>query len=258
MNYGICSYSLHRTFAQGNMDIFDYISWCKQSGFTQLEPWMEHLKAGFEDDGYVAQVKAAADQVELPFGCVAVDGAHIYEPTLEARMSNRRVAYRWLDVAEQLGASQVRIDAGGSGPTLDPVLDILVDGYNDLIERAAAKGLEILIENHWGPTRDPDNLHLLLDKLDGLGLLLDTGNWPDETHERAWSEYARYARNTHFKARAFDDEGNEPDWDISKAVRILRQADYNGCWGIESVPRDGDELGAGLKTLALLKRELEG
>ena len=37
MRYGICSYSLRRTFERGDMDIFSYITWCKEAGFTQLD-----------------------------------------------------------------------------------------------------------------------------------------------------------------------------------------------------------------------------
>lgn len=257
MRYGICSYSFHRTFARGDMDIFSYITWCKHEGFTQLDPWQKHLEQGFEDDAFLARVKAAADGVNLPFGCIAVDGAHIYEPTAAGRAANRRIAYRWLDIADRLGATQVRIDAGGREESFDEIRDIVVEGYQDLIGRARTKGIEVLIENHWGPTRDPDVLHRLLDAVDGLGLLFDSGNWPAGTHERAWAMYAKYARNSHMKARAFDEAGNETTWDIPKAIGLLRQTGYDGCWGIESEPGNGDEIEIALKMLALIKRELE-
>ena len=38
MHYSLCSYSLHRTFAAGEMDISGYIRFCKEAGFTQLDP----------------------------------------------------------------------------------------------------------------------------------------------------------------------------------------------------------------------------
>src|SRR5690349_4173811 len=112
MDYSLCSYSFHRTVAAGKMDVFDYFKYCKTAGFTLLDPWMKHLEAGYNDNAYLDRVKAAAADVGLPFGCIAVDGAHIYEPTAEARAKNREVAYRWLDISQYLGAKQVRIDAG--------------------------------------------------------------------------------------------------------------------------------------------------
>ena len=66
------------------------------------------------EEDYLERVLAAAKAAGLPFGCLAIDGAHIYEDTAEARRANRQLAYRWLEAAARLGCSQVRIDAGGS------------------------------------------------------------------------------------------------------------------------------------------------
>lgn len=257
MEYSICSYSFHRTAAAGKMDIFAYIDFNKTEGFTQLDPWMKHLEAGYEDNAYLDKVKAAAAQAGLPFGCIAVDGAHIYEPTAEARAANRQRAYRWMDISQYLGATQVRIDAGGRDVSAESIFDIVVEGYKDLVARGKQQGLEIVIENHWGPYQHPDNLSKLLDAVPGLGLLFDSYNWPAGTQQRAWVEYAKYARITHFKTFSFDENGNDPEQDIAKVIRILQDAGYQGTWGIESTPKDGDEINAAKKTLTLLKQILE-
>ena len=60
-----------------------------------------------------------------------------------------------------------------------------------------------------------------------------------------------------FDRGEIDANGNEPNWDIPGVIRLLQQAGYQGAWGIESTPDDGDELGAAQKTLALLKHCLE-
>ena len=44
MRYSLCSYSLHRTFDAGQMDIFGYIDFCKEAGFTQLDPWKAYRR----------------------------------------------------------------------------------------------------------------------------------------------------------------------------------------------------------------------
>ncbi|CAN5840109.1 sugar phosphate isomerase/epimerase [soil metagenome] len=258
MDYSLCSYSFHRTSAAGKLDVFDYIKYCKEAGFTLLDPWMKHIEDGYADNAYLDRVKAAAADVNLPFGCIAVDGAHIYEPTAEARAKNREIAYRWLDISQYLGAKQVRIDAGGrNNETAEEIFEIVVDGYKDIVARAQKQGVEVIIENHWGPFQHPDNLAKLLDAVPGLGLLFDSYNWPAGTHQRAWDEYAKYATATHFKTFSFDENGNDPEQDIAKVIGILQKAGYNGCWGIESTPKDGNEVEAATKTLALLKRILE-
>lgn len=256
MQYSICSYSFHRTFSAGAMDIFSYIQWNKENGFTQLDPWMKHLEAGMDDKAFLERVKAAAAKVGLPFGCIAVDGGHIYEPTPAERAVRRSYAKQWIDIAHFLGASQVRIDCGGPEVMTDEILAIIVDGYADLIPYARERGLEVIMENHWGASKHADNVVRIMQAVEGLGLLFDTNNWADGTSEAAWLQCARFARLTHIKSFQFDAEGNDPTVDIAKAMHILLDNGYDGVWGIESSPDDGDEFGAALKTLALMKRIL--
>ncbi|HLK56386.1 MAG TPA: TIM barrel protein [Chthonomonadaceae bacterium] len=274
MQIGICSFSFHRLLAAGKQDIFQYITDCKALGCTQLDPWNAHLaalKSGDEalhagrnpwqsqslaaaDMDYIDRVKEAADAAELPFGCIAVDGAHIYEPTEEARAANRATAYRWLDIAARLGAKQVRIDAGGPEEMPDDVFAHINEGYTDLISRGKERGIEIIVENHWGPTVLPDNVIKLMENVEGLGFLLDTHNWRADKRDEGRSRCAKYATATHVKTFAFDAEGNETTEDVPTAIQLLLDAGYKGCWGIESCPRDGDEIGGAQKTIALLRK----
>ena len=277
MRLSIASYSFHRRLEAGQQDMFQYIRDCQALGANVLEPWNSHLAplaagdAALKASGrwqdsrlsaaeqiYLEQVSAAARAAALPFGCVAVDGAHIYEPTPEARQLNRAVAYRWLQAAHQLGAAQVRIDAGQADGFPESAFRIVVDGYRDLIARGRELGLEILFENHWGISHDYENVQKLVAAVDGLGLLFDTHNWRGGTHQIAWRECARFARSVHIKTFRFDEAGNEPSEDLALAIRLLVEAGYRGTWGVESVPEDGDELGAAAKTLALIRRELQG
>src|SRR5947209_5902451 len=151
MRIGICSFSFHRLLAAGKQDIFRYIKDCEDLGCTQLDPWIAHLSPPEEagavihggrnpsrshetffatpDEAYVRRIVAAACEAGLPFGTLAVDGAHIYEPDEQTRRANRDRAYRWLDVAHQLGAAQVRIDAGGPEEMPPDVFEIIAAGY---------------------------------------------------------------------------------------------------------------------------------
>ena len=275
MELSICSYSFHRLLEAGQQDVFQYISNCHTLGCTQLDLWNGHLPSLLDDEAraptsftpedaqlsageleYLVRIKASADSVGLPFGCLAVDGAHIYESSPEARQAQQIKAYRWLNIAEQLGTQQIRIDSGGPLEMTDEVLEFIVTGYNDLIPRAREKGMEVVIENHWGASRIPENVVRILEAVAELGLLFDTGNWPAEMRETGWTRCARYARATHLKMYAFDADGNETTVDIPRAMRILQEAGYQGSWGIESVPREGDEIEAARKSVALVRRVL--
>ena len=275
MELSICSYSFHRMLEAGRQDVFQYIKDCRDIGCTQLDLWNGHLPSLLDDGSrppssftpedarltlaeveYLARIKAAADQAGLPFGCLAVDGAHIYEPSPEARRANQIKAYRWLNIAAKLSAQQIRIDSGGPPEMPEDVLEFIVAGYEDLIPRGRDKGTEVIIENHWGASRVPENVMRILESVPGLGLLFDTGNWPEGMRDRGWEMCARFARATHLKTYAFDTAGNETTVDIPRAMRMLQEADYQGSWGIESVPREGDEIEAARKSVALVRRVL--
>lgn len=273
MEFGICSYSFHHLLEAGKQDIYKYIDDCAKLGCTQLDPWNAHLvqlrngDASIESVGeispqnllsqadieYIDRVEEAADRSGLPWGCLAVDGAHIYEPTEEARHANRLRACRWLEIANRLGAEQLRIDAGGPEEMPDDVLAIIRAGYQGLIARAKPMGIEILFENHWGPSVIPDNCIRLCNEIEGLGMLFDTHNWKEGLRDEGRRRCAPYARATHVKTLAWDGD-TEVGENTAEAVQILLDAGYKGAWGIESVPPDGDEYAAVRKTIDLIRR----
>jgi sugar phosphate isomerase/epimerase len=271
---GICSFSFHRLLAAGKQDIFRYITDCKALGCTQLDPWNAHLSvlkdgegvlhAGHNpdraqhlsavDDSYIEKVKEAAKREGLPFGCIAVDGANVYEPTLEKRRENRARAYRWIEIAGQLGAKQVRIDAGGTAEMLQEEFEVIVEGFEELVGRCGERGIELVMENHWGASVIPSNVVRIVEAVKGLGLLLDSYNWALGRQAEGWIWCAKYARACHVKTFAFTEDGEELTMNVKGFVELMKREGYRGAWGVESVPVDGDEMGAARKTVQLIRK----
>ncbi len=275
MEIGICSFSFHRLLAAGKQDMLRYIDDCKTLGCTQLDPWNAHLadvKKGDDvlfaggnpdkseylsaaDEGYIETVKAHAQAAGLPFGCIAVDGAHIYEADPDKLRANRGRAYRWIEIAAKLGAKQVRIDSGGPQEMGGASYEEIKAGYRDVISVAKAANVEVLVENHWGPTVVPENCLKLLDDIEGLGLLLDCHNFLPERRDDGRRLCASRARAIHLKTFEFDADGNEiSDEKAEEALNILKNSGYNGIWGVESVPKDGDEIKGARETIALIRK----
>jgi sugar phosphate isomerase/epimerase len=273
MQLGICSFSFHRTFAKGDMDLAGYIDVCRQLGCTQLDPWNAHLsEAASREEAYHAgthpgegtlappgkkfcqDTRTTCEKAGLPVGLIAVDAAHICEEDPAVRAENRQRAYGWLDAASWLGAKAVRIDAGGPEDMPADAFDEICRGYADLLPRAGALGLKVLIENHWGPSRDPDNLQRILDACAPLGYLLDSNNWAPGRQEEGWSRFASRADAIHVKTYVFDDKGDETTVDLGPFFAAMASAGFDGWWGVESVPRDGDEIAGARKTIELIRR----
>jgi sugar phosphate isomerase/epimerase len=278
MDYGIASYSFHRMLEAGKQDMFKYITDCKAMGCTLLDPWNGHLVPLIQEDvavrasanpaqpdfstaglDYARRVKAAADKAGLPFGCLAIDGSHMYEPTPEARAINRACAYRWLEVAELLGSEQVRMDTGGTADMPDEQFEIIVEGFNDVVKHARDKGIQVVLENHWGASNVPENVLKVIDAVDGLALLFDSGNWAAGRREDGWRMCAPLATSVHIKGGAFDDDGDDTTASIPRVVRLLVETGYKGSWSVETSPRGDseDEYGAAAKALALVKQTLK-
>ena len=272
MQIGIGGYSFHKLLEAGKQDIFQYIVDCKRLGATQLDPWNAQLVpicegdtrepvAGIaqdsnltgEEKAYLIRVREAAQAAQMPFGCIAVDDAHIYEPTETMRQANARRANRWLEAARILGAPQVRIDCGGPEDMTEEIFSIIVEGYNVLIPKAHAMGIEILIENHWGPSCIPVHVERIVQSINGLGLLFDTENWADGLREEGLARCAHLARATHIKTFQFDDESVRK---TVNAIRKLFTTGFRGCWGIESCPEDLEEYAAAENTIALVRKTL--
>lgn len=276
IKYAFCSYSFNRLLKAGKQDIFQHIKDVKQLGACQIDPWNGHLETIFRNDqqvplnadpavhgvlsqaekDYLLKIKEAAQADHLPWGCLAADGAHIYDDNEAVRRKNRAVACRWLSVAALLGVKLVRIDAGGPADLPDTVLKAIVNGYGDLIKRAVDLGLRIVIENHWGPSVYPGNIIKLLESVPGLGFLFDTNNWAPGLRDEGWERCAKLAAATHLKTFTFDKDGWETTADLKRVIRILLDCGYRDVWGIESCPRDGDEMEGARKTVRLLTMAL--
>ena len=274
--FSCISYSFRRDFEAGDMDLAGYFAFCREAGMAALDPWGQHLTGlrnldaaaidvslNDEDKRYLDEVKVTAKGVGLPFGCVAPDGlTYIYEEEPQKRDVTRRLAERWIDVAGHLGVRQMRFDAGRfyDADVPEDVMRIICDGYRHLIDYARPRGVEILIENHWGCAGYPHVVSAILDRVDGLGCLFDTYNFAQYKQAEGWRTLIPRATACHIKALNWTQIGG--DWadltdNLGHAVKMLRDAGYAGTWGIESSPADGTpERDGVLRTMDLVRRSL--
>jgi hypothetical protein len=113
--------------------------------------------------------------------------------------------------------------------------------------------MRLLVENHGGPSSDPDYLLELRDQVDGLGILLDLGNFEplvsvsrarfagddlatdhldtDHVYDRI-RRLAPVAELVHVKA--FDPrENGSPLLDVDRALSVVHAAGFAGPYSIE-------------------------
>ena len=210
-----------------------------------------------KDQAYLAELKKVADDAGVVLGLLMLD---TNGPLAAGDDAQRRKAiektYPWLDAAAFLGCKTVRVNARGDGPP-DDMRSRIVDSCSTLADYAAGRGLNLVIENHGGPSSDPAWLVSVMQAVNkpNFGTLPDFGNFPDGVNRYdAVEAFMPYAKGVSAKSMAFTANGECAETDFRRMMRIVRDAAFAGYVGVESEPTGAEnEADAILKTRNLLR-----
>src|SRR5690349_9006988 len=229
----IASYSFHELIAGGRMDVFGYLESVRyRYHLTVADIWNGLLGSDPEkylNPEFLCAVRTAMDERDLSLANYHADACHLWEDDPQTRERHLHLARRHLDAAEALGARTIRIDTGGqSRAWTGEQFDYLVRHFRDFARRAADRGYRIGPENHWGTELYADNIERLARAVDhpGFGVLLHLGRWQEGDADENDRRIAPWAVHTHFDAKTARTRAEA-------AVRILAEAGYKGCLGIE-------------------------
>jgi sugar phosphate isomerase/epimerase len=226
MKYSIPSYSFHGLHSEGKIDLFGYLETVKyRFHLNSADIWNMMLNSYDED--YLLKLKEAMDEREMILANFCVDAAEVWDVDPAARAKFYENGLKNLRAAEILGAQTVRIDMGGRELQMtDEQFEYTVMRYKEYAKIAENAGFKVGPENHWGASRDPENIRKVIEAVDhpNFGILLHFDNW-DVNKENGDRLCAKYAFHTHLAA-----------WTIpacEEKLRILHEAGYKGHLGIE-------------------------
>lgn len=229
----IAGYSFHGALAQGTIDLYGYLESCRYRYHLDTADLWNGLLGNDPDrylaPGNLAMVKAALDERGLTLVNYHADGCHIWEDDPALRARHRELAERHLAAAEFLGARTVRIDAGGrSRHWTESQLELIAATYRDWARRAHDRGYTVGPETHWGPENHVDCMLALARAVDapGFGILLHMGKDVDGAPDDYDRALAPLAVHTHIDQKTTYTR-------LEAALRILRDAGYRGCLGVE-------------------------
>lgn len=175
---------------------------------------------------------------------------------------------KWIHVASDLGCHAIRVNwsAGERGIEKDAsamktVIDRSASSYEQLVELGQKYGIDIIIENHWGPSSYPDVLVALMKKVGSphFGTLPDFGNFPDEVDRYdAVEKMMPYAKALSAKCYDFGPDGKETTIDFERMMKICH--DDHGYHGYIGIEYEGDRLSErdGVRACRDLLLELKG
>lgn len=177
-------------------------------------------------------------------------------PTGEER--NKQIAYvkQWIEYTADMGGRSLRIFAGSlpKGVEATEARKWVVECVQECLPLAEKKGVIMAMENHHGVVPDANTVFQILDaiKSDWFGFKWDSGNFQTPDPFVDLTRLAKYAVTTHIKTE-MSPGGKKQEADLSRFVKILREASYRGYLLLEYEAAE-DPMTAVPKTIATLQK----
>jgi sugar phosphate isomerase/epimerase len=261
----LAEWSLHRALFAKEITNLDFPKIAReQYGIAGVEFVNQFFKDKAHDSTYLKDLKGRADDNGVTCVLIMIDGeGDLSSHDAKAREQAVENHKKWVDAAAALGCHAIRVNTG-HGYSAKDVGDA-PDACRKLAEYGAANKIEVICENHGGPSSDPDSLLALIKAVNvpTFGTLPDFGNFPKKDGKYTLDVYdaiARmmpHAKGVSAKSYDFDDDGNEKTLDYARILKIVSDAGYRGYVGIEY---EGSRLSEpeGIKATKRLLEKLRG
>jgi len=174
-----------------------------------------------------------------------VNGVEIYSISVrseltraepEARRREVESLYRWIDVADQLGASHIRVFGGNvpKGFTEEQAAPWVVECLLRASDYAATRGVILGLENHGGITLRAERIIQIVEKVNSpwVKINLDTGNFRSDVFEQI-AKCLPLTVNIQVKVEAPDENGKRAPQDWDRVVRMVAESGYRGYLALE-------------------------
>jgi len=198
------------------------------------------------DAAYVRQLAKNAADHDVKILLIMVDGEGEIASEDAAKRADAVARHsRWIDIAADLGCHSIRLNWHGAPADVvsrprecKAVIDRSAPAFRQLCDYGDGKNVNVLIENHGGPSSYPEAMVQLMLAVDHprFGTLPDFGNFPaDVDRYRATDLLMNFAKAVSAKCNDFDDEtGEETGMDYGRLIEIVvDKHDYHGYIGIE-------------------------
>lgn len=244
----LAEWSVHRAIQSGKMNNLQFPKFARDNGIEGLE-FVNGLWAA-PTAGYIQRLKR--NMASTNTKCVLImcdDEGPLGHSSKEQRMKAVRNHHKWVDYVAELGGHAIRCnmqsDLQPKTPAeIETMLGYCADGFNALCDYAAQQNINVIIENHWGVSSNPDAVIALMKKVNrkNFGTLPDFGNFPKEINPYdAVKALMPYAKGVSFKCWEFGADGKETTLDMDRMMKIVDEAGYRGYVGIEYEGK-GDEF----------------
>jgi sugar phosphate isomerase/epimerase len=189
------------------------------------------------DDDYLLPLRRLAYRNRVEIYSIGTR-VRLAQPTPDLREQQLNDLRKWLDVAQKLGATHVRV-FGGAKPesaTLDQAIGFAAETLKRGAEHAGARGLILGVEDDGGITDFAKDTIEIVKRADSpwAGMNLDIGNFrPPAVYDQIEMSIP-YAVSTHMKTEvALDDGTTRAPSDLDRVFRMFAAHGFRGYMGLE-------------------------
>lgn len=227
------AYSFNRPLRAGDTSLRELLRFCAAHDFDAVDP------TGYYFHGYpeppdpveLAAVKREAFLLGLDISGTGVrnDFATVAPDELAAEI---RLVERWLEVARDLGAPNLRVFAGRilpDGTDRGRASKQVAEALRRCARTAERLGVMLAIQNHFEFIRTPEQLFEILAAVDSpwVGVNLDVGSFRSADPYAEIAQAAPYAVAWQIKEQVYVD-GQPRPVDLRRLGEIIRGAAYRG------------------------------
>jgi len=245
----LAEWSINKPLFNGTMQHLDFAKIAKNAGIDAIEYVNQFFKDKATDTAYLKEMNARAEGEGVAQLLIMCDQeGNLGDPDAAKRQTAVENHYKWVEAAKFLGCHTIRVNGYSSG-TPEEQSKLVADGLRRLCEFADSHGINVVIENHGGPS---SNAKWLMQTIRAAnhpraGTLPDFGNFriagpspanPDVKVESYDSyvgvaEMMPLAKGVSVKPRVWDANGNQSDIDLKRMMKIVVDAGWRGHCGIE-------------------------
>ncbi len=231
---GCCAYSYLKYFNAGSMTMESFIHKAAELGVLGVDITTYWLNSTERE--YLTSLRHLAFKNGVPFSGIAIR-TEMCQAGGAIRAEEVRRIQQWVDAAELLGASHVRVFAGNlpGGATEKQGIEWIAETMKSACDYAAKRGITLGIENHGGMTARAATTLEILRRVDSpyAGINLDISNFEGTTDDEMYSDIrACVPHATHAHIRDLFGETKRPI-DLDHVWRLFAEGGYKGYMSAE-------------------------
>ena len=232
---GLVAYSYRQALQAKTMTYEDLIRIAVETGTDGIDMtvyWMP----GTSDD-YVLPLRRLAYKNRVEIYSLGTR-VRLAQPTADLREAQIVELRKWMDVAQRIGATHIRVFGGSKpeGATLEQAIGFAAETLKRGAEYAGARGIILGVEDDGGITDFAKDTIEIVKRADSpwAGMNLDIGNFrPPKVYEQIEMSIP-YAVSTHVKTTvALDDGGGRAPCDWDRVFVMFSNHGFRGYMGLE-------------------------